>query len=99
MAFDIICVSRVPEAPTSVPAMIRALLERTKPVAAAARPVNEFSSEITTGMSAPPIGSTAATPIRSAITSIGKNSDWSTLVTPRTASTSTAASASPLMTF
>ena len=35
-------------------------LRSTKPVAAAARPVNELSSEITTGMSAPPIGSTRA---------------------------------------
>ena len=77
MAFDISCVRSVPEAPTSVPAMISALLDSTKPVAAAARPVKELSSEITTGMSAPPIGSTAATPISSAITHIGKNSDWS----------------------
>ena len=35
---------------------------RTKPVAAAARPVNAFSREITTGMSAPPIGSTNRIP-------------------------------------
>ena len=46
--------------------MISALLSSTKPVAAAARPVNAFSSEITTGMSAPPIGSTTATPKTSA---------------------------------
>ena len=32
------------------------------PVAAADRPVNAFSSEITTGMSAPPIGSTTKLP-------------------------------------
>ena len=52
----------MPEAPTSAPLTIRTLLCRTKPVAAAASPVNAFRSEITTGMSAPPIGSTKSTP-------------------------------------
>ena len=55
-------VSSVPDAPTSVPLMISALLWSTKPVAATARPVNEFKSEITTGMSAPPMGITMSTP-------------------------------------
>ena len=50
--------SSVPEAPTSVPLMISAGCASTKPVAATASPVNELSSEITTGMSAPPIGIT-----------------------------------------
>ena len=68
MARPIICVSIVPEAPTSAPAMISTLLCSTKPVAAAARPVNEFSSEITTGMSAPPIAITMSTPSSSAST-------------------------------
>ena len=58
----IICVSSAPDAPTSVPAMISRLLCSVKPVAAAARPVNELSSEITTGMSAPPIAITRLTP-------------------------------------
>ena len=62
IAAPIIRVSIMPEAPTSAPEMIRALLCSTKPVAAAARPVNEFSSEITTGMSAPPIAITMITP-------------------------------------
>ena len=62
MAFAISSVSSVPEAPTSIPATIRTVFESTKPVADAARPVNAFSSEITTGMSAPPIGSTKRTP-------------------------------------
>ena len=66
MARPISCVSSVPDAPTSVPAMISRSLCSTKPVAAAARPVNELSSEITTGMSAPPIGSTKSTPSSSA---------------------------------
>ncbi len=55
-------VSSVPDAPTSVPATIRAKFPRTNPLAATARPVNAFSREITTGMSAPPIGNTNATP-------------------------------------
>ena len=62
IALPINIVSRVPEAPTSAPATIRTLLWRTKPVAEAASPVNALSSEITTGMSAPPIGRTNMTP-------------------------------------
>ena len=45
---------------------MRTVESRTKPVADAARPVNAFRSEITTGMSAPPIGSTNMTPKTSA---------------------------------
>ena len=55
-------VSSVPDAPTNVPLMMRALFESTNPVAATASPVKELSSEITTGMSAPPIGITMRTP-------------------------------------
>ncbi len=51
-----------PEAPTSAPLMIRTGFWMTNPAIAAAVPVNEFSSEITTGMSAPPIGRTIVTP-------------------------------------
>ena len=51
-----------PEAPTRAPAMIRTGLSMTKPAIATAVPVNEFSSEMTTGMSAPPIGSVIVTP-------------------------------------
>ena len=51
-----------PDAPTSAPAMISAQLPMTKPAIATAVPVNAFSSEMTTGMSAPPIGSTIVTP-------------------------------------
>ena len=58
----------MPEAPTSVPPMMSAALSRTKPVEAAARPVNAFRNEITTGMSAPPIGRTSMTPKTSAAT-------------------------------
>ena len=51
-----------PEKPSSVPAMIRTLFPSTNPVAAEARPAYEFNSDITTGMSAEPIGSTSRTP-------------------------------------
>ena len=37
-------------------------MSSTKPDAATARPVNEFSSEIRTGTSAPPMGRTKMTP-------------------------------------
>ena len=55
-----------PDAPTRAPEMIRTGLFRTKPAIAAAVPVNEFRSEITTGMSAPPIGRTIVIPKTSA---------------------------------
>ena len=55
-------VSSVPEAPTRAPATMSTFSWRTNPVAAAARPVNAFRSEITTGISAPPIGRTNSTP-------------------------------------
>ena len=51
-----------PDAPTSAPAMIRTGLSMTKPAIATAVPVNEFRSEMTTGMSAPPIGRVIVTP-------------------------------------
>ena len=69
IALPISIVSSVPDAPTSMPLTIRTFECSTKPVAAAASPVNAFSSEITTGMSAPPIGSTNITP-KSAATRI-----------------------------
>ena len=66
MASDIILVRNVPEAPTKVPPTIRTGFPRTNPSPATARPVKALSMEITTGMSAPPIGSTKATPRASA---------------------------------
>ena len=68
MALAISSVSIVPEAPTSMPATMSTVESSTKPVADAARPVNALSREITTGMSAPPIGSTNMTPNSSAST-------------------------------
>src|SRR6185436_8449375 len=48
-----------PLVPSSAPAMIRTLLLMANPVALEERPAYEFRSEITTGMSAPPMGMTA----------------------------------------
>ncbi len=62
IASAISLVRMLPDAPTSAPATISAQLPMTKPAIATAVPVNAFSSEITTGMSAPPIGSTIMTP-------------------------------------
>jgi hypothetical protein len=62
MALHMSRVKNEPAAPTSVPAMIMDMLCMAKPVTAAARPVQELSTEITTGMSAPPMGSTCRTP-------------------------------------
>ena len=72
MAFAMSCVSSVPAEPTTVPAMIIAALSSTKPSKPTARPVRALYKEITTGMSAPPMGSVIATPRISANT---KSSD------------------------
>ena len=70
-----ICLVRIePEAPTSMPATISAVLSSAMPAAAALRPVNAFRVEMTTGMSAPPIGSTASTPSAPAASRISQNS-------------------------
>ena len=62
MALHMMRVRISPDAPTSEPAMMSRLFSSTKPVAQAARPEYEFRSEMTTGMSAPPIGTTRPTP-------------------------------------
>ena len=62
IASAISLVKMLPDAPTSAPATISAQFSMTKPAIATAVPVNAFSSEMTTGMSAPPIGSTIITP-------------------------------------
>ena len=58
-----------PDAPTIMPATIIAVLFSAKPAAAADNPVIAFSSEMTTGMSAPPIGSTTIKPSTAAAAS------------------------------
>jgi hypothetical protein len=62
MASAISLVRMPPEALTSMPAMINAVSSRTKPAIATAEPVKAFSRAMTTGMSAPPMGSTMVTP-------------------------------------
>ena len=66
IALHMSSVSSVPDEPTSVPATIIERLLMTKPSPATARPVKELSSEMTTGMSAPPMGMTIAMPNKSA---------------------------------
>jgi hypothetical protein len=51
-----------PEAPTKEPATINTLFDIINPVNAAAIPERELSKETTTGISAPPIGSTSINP-------------------------------------
>ena len=58
-----------PDAPTIMPATIIAVLFNAKPAAAADNPVKALSNEMTTGMSAPPIGNTTNRPITPASTS------------------------------
>ena len=70
MALLIIRVRRIPDAPTRVPATISRLLSSVKPEAATARPVKELSSEMRTGTSAPPMGSTKMTPRTSDSTAV-----------------------------
>ena len=55
-------VSKVPAAPTKIPPVSITLLLYKNPPQAAATPVKEFNKEITTGISAPPIGNTKNTP-------------------------------------
>ena len=62
MAWLIIRVSSVPDAPTSVPATMSSVLLRVKPDAATARPVKALSREMSTGVSAPPMGRTKIAP-------------------------------------
>jgi hypothetical protein len=83
IALPIIWVSRLPDAPTSVPEMMSTLFERTKPVDAVARPVNAFRSEITTGMSAPPMAITICTPRMSETITTATRSAWLSLPVPR----------------
>src|SRR5260221_371944 len=51
-----------PDDPTSAPGRMRALLPSVKPMPHAAQPEYELSIEMTTGMSAPPIGRMRRTP-------------------------------------
>ena len=67
MALHIIYERIAPEDPTNAPVIINAEFSRVKPIPAAAQPEYEFSIEITTGISAPPIGIIKSTPIKKEI--------------------------------
>ncbi len=93
MAWLIIRVSRVPEAPTNVPATMSRVLLRVNPDAATARPVKAFNNEMSTGVSAPPMGRTKIAPR----TSDSTNTITSTVVLAvTTVTTSSATMAIPM---
>ncbi len=73
MASAMSVVRIVPDAPTIMPPTIRATLSSAMPAAAAESPVRAFSREMTTGMSAPPMGSTTMLPSTAAATRIRMN--------------------------
>ena len=56
--------SIAPDDPTNAPVIINALFSSVKPIPAAAHPEYEFNIEITTGLSAPPIGIINKNPIK-----------------------------------
>jgi hypothetical protein len=62
MALHIATVRIIPAEPTNIPPTSITILLYKIPVMAAAIPVREFNNEITTGISAPPIGSTNRIP-------------------------------------
>ena len=62
MAWLISTESVTPAAPTSAPATMSATLSIARPLIATAVPVHALSTEMTTGMSAPPIGMTNTRP-------------------------------------
>ncbi len=89
-----------PDAPSSAPAVMSSLFSMTKPIATADRPAYEFNSEMTVGMSAPPIGSTSRTPNNNDNTiTIGNSHDISGRNIRVIAMTRATASRLRLMTF
>src|SRR5262245_39298222 len=84
-----------PEEPTRAPVTISAMLPSVKPMPAAAQPEYELSIDMTTGMSAPPIGMMMRMPNSRAAAVIAQNNapsppDWqnqtiSTTVRPASA--------------
>ncbi len=93
MAWLIIRVSNVPDAPTSVPATMSSVLLRVKPDAATAKPVKAFNREMSTGVSAPPMGSTKIAPRTSDSTSTMTST---VVLAVTTVTTSRATMASPM---
>ena len=66
IALHIKMVNKVPAAPTKIPPVSITWLSYKNPPHAAATPVKEFKREITTGISAPPMGKTNNTPYKTA---------------------------------
>ena len=62
-----------PEDPTKAPVIIKALFCKVKPMPAAAQPEYQFNIEITTGISAPPIGMISNKPTTKEIITIDQN--------------------------
>src|SRR5215470_4514437 len=73
MALHMITDKMKPEEPSSAPDTMSTLLFSTNPNRAAENPAYEFKSEITVGMSAPPIGVTSMIPKIRATTTIAGN--------------------------
>ena len=89
-----------PDDPSSAPAVMSSLFSSTNPIATADSPAYEFNSEITVGMSAPPIGSTSSTPNNSDSTmTIGNSHEVSGRNTSTIAITIATPSRPRLMTF
>ena len=53
-----------PDDPTNAPVIIKAVFSKVNPIPAAAQPEYEFNIDITTGISAPPIGIINKKPIK-----------------------------------
>jgi hypothetical protein len=64
-----------PEEPTRAPVIINAVFSNVNPIPAAAQPEYEFNIEITTGISAPPIGIIKRNPIKKEI-KINIQNNW-----------------------
>ena len=67
MPLHIIYDKIAPEEPTKAPVIIKAVFSNVKPIPAAAQPEYEFNIDITTGISAPPIGIINKKPIKKEI--------------------------------
>src|SRR4029079_15915760 len=88
-----------PEEPTSAPVMISAELPSVKPMPAAGHPEYEVSIEITTRMSAPPIGTMISTPNRNAASASSQNAKWLSVRTDQTTIRQIATNSARLMTW
>jgi hypothetical protein len=88
-----------PDAPTRAPAMMSTGLSMTNPAIATAVPVNELRRLITTGMSAPPMGSVIVTPkIRAAARISSISGSDGVPVTNSTSAATSVTAASPAVT-